>query len=156
MASLAAEGADVEAVIVNRVEPSAVAALGARVGDHEPTVYAVPEAPLLAAPTLVDALDATVIGGAYYAALGRVDAIAITAGVGENSVVVRGLALEGLQRLGIEIDPARNCAKSREAREISTDDSEVKVLVIPTDEELEMATQALALVDADRARAATT
>jgi acetate kinase len=81
--------------------------------------------------------------GAYLAALGGADAIAFTAGVGENDAVVRARSLAGLERLGIAVDPARN-----EAGEtvISTDDSAVAVLVIRTNEELEMATQAAALV----------
>jgi acetate kinase len=65
--------------------------------------------------------------------------------VGENDAVVRARSLAGLERLGIVLDPARN-----EAGEtvISADGSAVKVLVIPTNEELEMATQAVALIDA--------
>jgi acetate kinase len=81
--------------------------------------------------------------GSYLAALGGADAIAFTAGVGENDPVVRARSLDGLERLGIELDPARN-----EAGEtvISSDGSAVTVLVVPTDEELEMATQAAELV----------
>lgn len=81
--------------------------------------------------------------GAYLAALGGADAIVFTAGVGENDAVVRARSLAGLERLGIVVDPARN-----EAGEvvISPDGAAVAVLVIPTNEELEMATQAAALV----------
>jgi acetate kinase len=81
--------------------------------------------------------------GAYLAALGGADAIAFTAGVGENDPVVRARSLAGLERLGIVLDAARN-----EAGEtvISADGSPVTVLVIATDEELEMATQAASLV----------
>lgn len=57
--------------------------------------------------------------GAYYAALGHVDAIVFTGGVGENSARVRALATTGLTRLGIEVDPARNAAESAEARVVS-------------------------------------
>jgi acetate kinase len=83
--------------------------------------------------------------GAYLAALGGADAIVFTAGVGENDPVVRERSLAGLERLGIAVDRARN-----EAGEtvISPDGAQVAVLVIPTDEELEMATQAAALVRA--------
>ena len=81
--------------------------------------------------------------GAYYAALGSVDAIAFTAGVGENDAVVRERSLSGLERLGIVLDRERNAAG---ATVISADGSDVKVLVIPTDEELEMALQAEALL----------
>ncbi|GAA2586406.1 acetate kinase [Actinomadura fulvescens] len=83
--------------------------------------------------------------GAYYAVLGRVDAIVFTAGVGENDARVRSRALSGLDRLGIEIDPARNETGSRAERTISPPDADVQVLVIPTNEELEIATQALAI-----------
>lgn len=81
--------------------------------------------------------------GAYLAALGGADAIVFTAGVGENDPIVRARSLAGLERMGIVVDRARN-----EAGEtvISSDGSWVKVLVIPTNEELEMATQAAALV----------
>ena len=85
--------------------------------------------------------------GAYYAQLGGVDVISFTAGVGENAPLVRAATLAGLERLGIEIDAERNEARSRDARWISADDSEVAVLVIPTDEELEIARQALAVVE---------
>ena len=81
--------------------------------------------------------------GAYLAALGGADAIAFTAGVGENDPVVRAQSLAGLERLGIEIDEARNRAGGPR---ISTDGSAVSVLVVPTDEELEMAVQAVAVV----------
>ncbi|MDH6235779.1 acetate kinase [Cryobacterium sp. CG_9.6] len=84
--------------------------------------------------------------GSYYAQLGQVDVISFTAGVGENSALVRARALEGLEALGIRIDPERNEAKSRVARRISADDSAVTVLVIPTNEELEIARQTLATV----------
>ncbi|WP_028066120.1 acetate/propionate family kinase [Solirubrobacter soli] len=81
--------------------------------------------------------------GAYLAALGGADAIAFTAGVGENDAVVRARALQGLERLGIAIDPARN---QKGETVISPDDSPVTVLLIPTNEELEMATQTAAVV----------
>lgn len=81
--------------------------------------------------------------GAYLAALGGADAIAFTAGVGENDPIVRERALSGLEPLGIEVDPERNRAGGPV---ISADASTVRVLVVPTDEELEMATQAVALV----------
>jgi acetate kinase len=83
--------------------------------------------------------------GAYLAALGGADAIVFTAGVGENDAVVRERSLAGLERLGIEVDPTRNAAGETL---ISADGAQVAVLVIATDEELEMATQAAALVRA--------
>ncbi|TFD86090.1 acetate/propionate family kinase [Cryobacterium serini] len=84
--------------------------------------------------------------GAYYAQLGRVDVISFTAGVGENAPLVRERSLAGLEALGIRIDPKRNAAPSRGARVISADDSAVTVLVVPTNEELEIARQTLATV----------
>lgn len=84
--------------------------------------------------------------GAYYAQLGRLDTIVFTAGVGENAALVRAESLAGLERLGIAIDEERNAARRRDARVISTDDSAVTVLVVPTDEELEIAEQALAAI----------
>ncbi|HLS14201.1 MAG TPA: acetate kinase [Beutenbergiaceae bacterium] len=84
--------------------------------------------------------------GAYTAVLGRVDAVVFTAGIGENSTEVRRRTMTALQSLGIELDSARNEASDSEARRISTDDSAVAVLVVPTNEELEIAQQALATV----------
>jgi acetate kinase len=84
--------------------------------------------------------------GAYLAVLGRTDAVAFTAGIGENAPGVRARSLAGLEGLGIRIDEQRNAAPSGDARVISADDSPVAVLVVPTDEELEMARQAVALL----------
>ncbi len=84
--------------------------------------------------------------GAYLAELGRADAIVFTAGVGENSPIVRAAALAGLEGLGIEIDRERNESRDRGVREISTDASRIRVLVVPTDEELEIAVQTAGLV----------
>jgi acetate kinase len=81
--------------------------------------------------------------GAYYALLGRVDAITFTAGVGEHAGAVRAAALANLDRLGIAVDAARNEAGTGE-RIISRDRAEVAVCVVPTDEEREIATQTLA------------
>lgn len=83
--------------------------------------------------------------GAYIAQLGGVDVISFTAGVGENAVRVRAEAMATLGFLGIAIDPVRNEARSRGTRLISTDASTVSVLVVPTDEELEIARQTLSL-----------
>ncbi|QIM15280.1 acetate kinase [Leucobacter insecticola] len=84
--------------------------------------------------------------GAYLVALGGADTIVFTAGVGENSAEVRAAACAGLEWCGVRIDPDRNAAASREARRISTDDSKIAVLVVPTDEEAEIARQAWQLV----------
>ncbi len=77
--------------------------------------------------------------GAYVFVLGRVDAIAFTAGVGENAANVREGALSGLEGRGIAVDLDRNRSGVRGARVISTDDSETKDLVVPTNEELAIA-----------------
>ncbi len=81
--------------------------------------------------------------GAYLAVLGRVDAITFTAGVGEHSPVVRAASLSGLESLGIEIDPRRNEAGDEI---ISPESSRVRVCVVATDEELEIADQARAVL----------
>ncbi|MYU10014.1 acetate/propionate family kinase [Streptomyces sp. SID8361] len=86
--------------------------------------------------------------GAYTAVLGRVDAIAFTAGVGENSAAVREASMRGLTALGIEVDGVRNTLRSATARLISTESSRVAVAVVPTDEELEIASQTFDLVSA--------
>jgi acetate kinase len=86
--------------------------------------------------------------GAYAAQLGRVDAIVFTAGVGENSPDVRELSVGGLEGFGVELDPERNLERGSGARRISTDASKTAVLVVPTNEELEIARQTLELVEA--------
>jgi acetate kinase len=77
--------------------------------------------------------------GAYYALLGRVDAVTFTAGVGEHSAQVRAAALAGLERLGIAVDPPRNAGTGD--RVISPAGAEVAVCVVGTDEEREIAHQ---------------
>ncbi|MET9142991.1 MULTISPECIES: acetate kinase [unclassified Streptomyces] len=84
--------------------------------------------------------------GAYYAVLGSVDAVAFTAGVGENAGFVRAAAVAGLEGLGLEVDGARNAVRGGEARLISPDGARVAVAVVPTDEEMEIAAQTYALV----------
>nr|MDT0657775.1 acetate kinase [Micromonospora sp. DSM 115978] len=85
--------------------------------------------------------------GAYYAILGRVDAITFTAGVGEHAAPVRAAALAGLTRLGIEVDPERNRMGTGD-RPVSPPGGEVAVLVVATDEEAEIARQTRAVVAA--------
>ncbi|MFC6132166.1 acetate kinase [Streptomyces spororaveus] len=84
--------------------------------------------------------------GAYSAVLGRVDAVTFTAGVGENAHQVREAAIDGLAALGLELDPRANAERSAEPRLVSAEHARVAVAVVPTDEELEIATQAYALV----------
>jgi acetate kinase len=82
--------------------------------------------------------------GGYLAQLGHADALVFTAGVGENSVEVRRRILSGLEPLGIRLDTARNELRSGQAREISVDGSPIRILVVPTNEELEIARQSIA------------
>ena len=86
--------------------------------------------------------------GAYYALLGRVDAIAFTAGVGENDEIVRLRTLTGLEHLGIVVDPERNRGRKSSETVISADGSPITVFVVPTNEELEIAREAVTLVRA--------
>jgi acetate kinase len=79
--------------------------------------------------------------GAYIAHLGGLDALVFTAGVGENNSLLRRRTLAGLEFLGISVDPDRNELHSKAPRCISPDGSPVAVLVIPTNEELEIARQ---------------
>ena len=88
--------------------------------------------------------------GAYYAVLGTVDAVVFTAGVGENGPEVRAAALTGLSRLGISVDDARNTGPISGPTLVSPDDADVAVLVVPTNEEYEIARQTLSLVEEGR------
>ena len=85
--------------------------------------------------------------GAYAAALGGVDAIVFTAGVGENQTGTREQACTGLEFLGIKIDKAKNATIHSEEAIISTSDSKVKVVVVPTDEEIVIARDTKELVE---------
>ena len=85
--------------------------------------------------------------GSYMGVLGGLpDAITFTAGVGENNALVRADLIGRLAGFGIKLDPALNEVRSKEARIISTADSTVKVLVVPTNEELEISRQTLSLL----------
>ena len=84
--------------------------------------------------------------GQYIAVMGGVDAIVLTAGVGENCDKMRRMIFAGLQPLGIKIDLEKNRKGLRGEREISTDDSEVRIVVIPTDEEYMIARDTYQLV----------
>jgi len=85
--------------------------------------------------------------GAYCAVLGRLEALIFTGGIGENASFIRAGSCLGLSHLGIEVDPEKNNLRSNEAFEIQTADSPVKVLVIPTNEELEIAEQTVATIE---------
>ncbi|MCQ2312688.1 MAG: acetate kinase [Paludibacteraceae bacterium] len=84
--------------------------------------------------------------GAFAAAMGGVDIIVFTAGVGENQPSMRAGVVEGLEFLGVKIDPEINNTLRGEEKVISTPDSQVKVVVIPTDEELMIASDTMALI----------
>ena len=83
--------------------------------------------------------------GAYTAVLGTVDAVVLTAGVGENSDVIRGRVLTGLAPLGYDLDPAKNDGLRGREADIATPGSRARILVIPTDEELLIARDTYAL-----------
>jgi len=83
--------------------------------------------------------------GAYAVALGGVDVIVFTAGAGETSVPIRARTLAGLEFLGVEVDEAANAEPNGATRRISAPGSRVEVLVVPTDEEREIAMQTAAV-----------
>jgi acetate kinase len=77
--------------------------------------------------------------GSYAAAMGGLDTIVFTAGVGENAAIVREMTCEGLEFLGVKLDKAKNNTAVGKEMDISADDSKVKILVVPTNEELVIA-----------------
>jgi len=79
--------------------------------------------------------------GAYSAVMNGLDAIIFTAGIGENSTYMRKLVCTEMDYFGIHLDEAKNEVRSKEIREISTQNSTIKILVIPTNEEMEIAIQ---------------
>ncbi len=85
--------------------------------------------------------------GSYMGVLGGLpDAITFTAGVGENNAMVRDLVVGRLAGFGIKLDAAKNDVRSDEPRIISTEDSTVNILVVPTNEEVEIARQTVAKI----------
>jgi acetate kinase len=84
--------------------------------------------------------------GSYAAAMGGIDAVVFTGGIGENAVAVRQRVLEPLEFMGVQVDPARNLAKEKE-KIITRDGSPVKALVVPTNEELMIALKTRAVVE---------
>ncbi|MDO5729556.1 MAG: acetate kinase [Actinomycetaceae bacterium] len=84
--------------------------------------------------------------GAYAAQMGALDVLTFTAGIGENDMMLRKELCERLSLFGVELDEAANAIRSKEPRTISTPNSKVQVLVVPTNEELAIAQQALALI----------
>jgi acetate kinase len=85
--------------------------------------------------------------GAFMAVLGRVDGIVFTAGIGENDAIVRAQSLQGLDFLGVRLDSEENSLRSKQARCISSEDSRVRVFVIPTNEELAIAREVSKVVN---------
>jgi acetate kinase len=84
--------------------------------------------------------------GAYTAAMNGLDAIVFTAGIGENSVLIRKLVCKNMQYLGIDLDVEKNDLRAKKLTEVQSDTSKVKVLIIPTNEEVEIAKQSYQLV----------
>jgi acetate kinase len=88
--------------------------------------------------------------GAYWAAMGRLDAIVFTGGIGENAPRVRAGACAGLEGMGVVLDPALNAAGGGDRFSIDAQDSRVRVLVVRTDEELAIARQTVEVIEAGR------
>lgn len=84
--------------------------------------------------------------GSYTAVLNGLDAIIFTAGIGENSSYIRKLVCTDMEYFGIKLDKAINEIRSKEVREVNTNDSKTKILVIPTNEEFEIANQVFELL----------
>jgi acetate kinase len=84
--------------------------------------------------------------GAYSAVLNGLDALVFTAGIGENSDVIRKLVCTDMDYLGIHLDLEKNGARSKDLREIQSVNSPVKIMVIPTNEEIEIAIQSYHLM----------
>ena len=84
--------------------------------------------------------------GKYAAAMNGLDAIVFTAGIGENDTIARSLVCKNMTYFGIEMDEAKNAVRSKDIREINVEGANTKVLVIPTNEELEIAQQSYNLV----------
>ena len=85
--------------------------------------------------------------GAYLALLGRLDVLSFTAGVGENSPALRAAVMDGLDGLGLQVDPELNDVRSKVARVISPDGAPITIAVIPTNEELAIAREAAELLE---------
>ncbi len=84
--------------------------------------------------------------GSYAAVMNGLDAIVFTAGIGENSDVIRKLVCTNMEFLGIKLDLEKNSVRSKDIREINTAEAQTKILVIPTNEEIEIAKQSFKLL----------
>ncbi len=85
--------------------------------------------------------------GSYAAAMNGLDAIIFTAGIGENSSTIRKMVCDDMNFFGINLDLEKNTIRSKEIREINTDNSKTKILIIPTNEEIEIAKQTFKLLN---------
>ena len=88
--------------------------------------------------------------GAYLAVLGRAHAIVFTGGIGENAAEIRALSCRGLESLGIAIDESKNASYLSGNTDVATPDSRVRILIIPTNEELEIARQTRDLLEKNK------
>ena len=84
--------------------------------------------------------------GAYTAAMGGLNAIVFTAGIGENSALIREMVCSGLEGLGIILDPEKNSQANGKSCQVESNQSQVKIMVVPTNEERAIAMQTLALL----------
>jgi acetate kinase len=84
--------------------------------------------------------------GAYMAAVGGADAIVFTAGIGENGAELREAVMKDFEFMGAKLDPQKNIEGNRKESIVSADDSKVKIVVIPTDEEIVIARDTLCIV----------
>lgn len=84
--------------------------------------------------------------GSYTAVLNGLDAIVFTAGIGENSDLIRRLVCADMDYFGLDLDQEKNCIRSKEIREINTINSKTKILIVPTNEEVEIANQVYKLL----------
>jgi len=84
--------------------------------------------------------------GSYIAVMNGLDALVFTAGIGENSDVLRGMICADMDYLGIELDESLNKIRSKEIRNIEKDGARVKIMIVPTNEELEIAQQSYKLL----------
>ncbi|MFH1625375.1 MAG: acetate kinase [Pseudomonadota bacterium] len=85
--------------------------------------------------------------GAYFAVLESIDGLVFTGGIGENAPDIRELSCQGLSKLGIEIDSKKNNEPGKEIREINSFGSEVKILIVPTNEELKIAQETKKVIE---------
>ena len=90
--------------------------------------------------------------GAYHAVLGRLDAVVFTGGIGENASAIRQRACEGLEHLGIVVDPGKNNAARGSVAEVQPDGLPLKVLVVRTNEEREIALQTISTIEKAKVR----